>query len=250
MNGRKAAALLALLVVLGLAWATANTSSLSGGIGRSGTPMQLPAEGCTCHGPNGAGGVPNANVKPLFRLEPNLPVYAPGQTYNLTVGANETDVAAEVGSNQGGFNLKVTVGTLAAAPGDEKFVQVLSPTEATHTADGDKRGRTFNLTWTAPGGVQGPAVFTLYVNTVNGDTTPSDADHWNGLTYVLLDKAGASLGAGADHPDPEKIGVNWLAHWVGIISFVAVVGTLLIYYFVLKFGESVHTTDHRDRKEK
>jgi hypothetical protein len=31
---------------------------------------------------------------------------------------------------------------------------------------------------------------------------------------------------------------------------LARIATLLIYYFVLKFGESVHTTDHRDRKEK
>lgn len=57
-------------------------------------------------------------------------------------------------------------------------------------------------------------------------------------------------GSGASEIDPEEIGVKWLAHWVGIVSFLAVIATLLIYYFVLKFGESVHTTDHRDRKEK
>lgn len=50
--------------------------------------------------------------------------------------------------------------------------------------------------------------------------------------------------------DPEEVGVKWLAHWVGIVSFLAVMVTLLVYYFVLKFGESIHTTDHRDRKEK
>lgn len=60
----------------------------------------------------------------------------------------------------------------------------------------------------------------------------------------------AVAGGAADVENPEHIGVNWLAHWVGIVSFVAVILTLLIYYFVLKFGETIHTTDHRDRKEK
>lgn len=60
----------------------------------------------------------------------------------------------------------------------------------------------------------------------------------------------ALAGGGGPTINPEEIGVKWLAHWVGIASFVAVLVTLLIYYFVLKYGESVHTTDHRDRKEK
>ena len=56
--------------------------------------------------------------------------------------------------------------------------------------------------------------------------------------------------AGEHDANPEHIGVRWLAHWVGIISFLAVFATLIIYYFVLKYGETVHATDHRDRKEK
>ena len=56
-------------------------------------------------------------------------------------------------------------------------------------------------------------------------------------------------GGGEGGISPEEAGVNWLAHWVGVISFVAVFATLIIYYFVLKFGETMHATDHRDRKE-
>lgn len=56
--------------------------------------------------------------------------------------------------------------------------------------------------------------------------------------------------AGGEGVSPEKTGVRWLAHWVGVISFIAVFAVLILYYFVLKYGETVHATDHRDRKEK
>lgn len=83
---------------------------------------------------------------------------------------------------------------------------------------------------------------TLHSNGTRGDKM------WGRVVVVeapVLQMAGAASG-----PNPEEIGVNWLAHWVGLVSFVAVAVTLLIYYFVLKYGESIHTTDHRDRKEK
>lgn len=66
---------------------------------------------------------------------------------------------------------------------------------------------------------------------------------------IVVDEMLALAGAGGEE-NPEHIGVRWLAHWVGIISFLAVFAVLLIYYFVLKYGETVHATDHRDRKEK
>lgn len=66
---------------------------------------------------------------------------------------------------------------------------------------------------------------------------------------IVVDEMLAVAGAHGEE-NPEHIGVRWLAHWVGIISFLAVFATLIIYYFVLKYGETVHATDHRDRKEK
>lgn len=67
---------------------------------------------------------------------------------------------------------------------------------------------------------------------------------------IVAEEPILAMAGGAGEINPELVGVNWLAHWVGIVSFLAVILTLVIYYFVLKYGESVHTTDHRDRKEK
>lgn len=248
MKAQKALVLAGFALLAALLLAT-TTTSLSTGITRQ---AGLAEEGCICHGPNQADdGAPNPAVQLLFRMEPNDMVFKPGQAYTLTVGAAASDVPEEEGANKGGFNLRVSAGTLAPAAGFEDFVQVAGK-EATHTVDGDQHGRVFNLTWTAPTGDEAgsAAIFTLFVNTVNGDGSNNAEDHWNGGTFVVLNEAGGSVGGGAEEINPEHIGVNWLAHWVGIISFVAVVVTLLLYYFVLKYGESIHTTDHRDRKEK
>lgn len=228
--------------------ATTAVTSFSSGIERP----TLEDEGCTCHGPGGADGEPNGNVVVLFRIQGLAANYAPGETYNLTVGASESDVEVNPDGNKGGFNLLVNVGTLEAAEGWGDFVQTVESNlgyEATHTAEGDRNGRTFNLTWTAPEGDEGPALFTLFVNTVNGDAVNNEGDHWNKKIVVVPGPGGESaIGAGGENP--AEVGVRWLAHWVGLISFAAVVATLVLYYFVLKYSESIHTTDHRDRPGK
>lgn len=248
MNWRKACAVLAVLA-LGFFAATSAVSSRSNGISKA---EGLTEEGCVCHGANRqSDGRVNPNVGVFFNVSGHPFKWETGKVYNISLGSDASDVpeATTPGANRGGFNLRVNVGVLAAATGEEKFVTIIGPTEATHTAEGDQRpGRTFNLTWTAPTDGEEAAVFTLFFNTVNGDGANDDKDHYNGLTYVILGSSGR-LG-GATEADPEAIGVRWLAHWVGIVSFLAVIGTLLVYYFVLKYGESIHTTDHRDRKEK
>lgn len=67
---------------------------------------------------------------------------------------------------------------------------------------------------------------------------------------IVVDPPVLQPAGGAEGASPERIGVRWLAHWVGVISFIAVFAVLILYYFVLKYGETVHATDHRDRKEK
>lgn len=246
MNKRRGLLLVGTMI-LGSLVVASTVDSFSNGIDRS---KGLTDKGCICHGPNTKDdGVDNGAVRLLFRIDNMTGQFNPNQVYNLTVGASDSDVPANATSNKGGFNLKVNIGKLAAASGWDDKVQIVTDTEATHTAAGDKNGRTFNLTWTAPGAEGEPAIFTLFVNTVNGDTLQNADDHWNRGTFVFLNKDG-KLGAAGHGVNPEEIGVKWLAHWVGIVSFLAVMGTLLIYYFVLKYGESIHTTDHRDRKEK
>jgi len=234
-------------VVLFTTLVVATTSqSISNGIVRP----TLTEEGCICHSGDGHG-KPNGNVSVYLHIAGNPAVYEPNKVYNLTFGAASTDVPAAEGTNKGGFNLKVSAGALQVPPGWEEFLQVSpSGAEGTHLKKGDvEKGRNWSLLWKAPAADEGPAVFTLWINTVDGSGSPDAGDHFNTATFVVLGKLGTQLGAGGGI-DPEHIGVNWLAHWVGIASFLAVAGTLLIYYFVLKYGESIHTTDHRDRKEK
>jgi hypothetical protein len=190
----------------------ASASGFSSGINRS---NGLTEEGCICHGPGGSACRPSPAVEVLILIGDNPYHYEAGETYNITITAL-TDVPASAAGNKGGFNLRVSAGTLAAAPGFEERVQIVTAREA--------------------------------VNTVNGDGAPNESDHWNGKVVVLMGESGVIGGEG--EVNPEHFGVRWLAHWVGIISFIAVFAVLIIYYFVLKFGETVHATDHRDRKEK
>jgi hypothetical protein len=222
----------------------ASASGFSSGINRS---NGLTEEGCICHGPGGSGGKPSPAVEVLILIGDNPYHYEAGETYNITITAL-TDVPASAAGNKGGFNLRVSAGTLAAAPGFEERVQIVTAREATHTLDGDRASRVFNLTWTAPATGEEAVIFQAFVNTVNGDGAPNESDHWNGKVVVLMGESGVIGGEG--EVNPEHFGVRWLAHWVGIISFIAVFAVLIIYYFVLKFGETVHATDHRDRKEK
>jgi plastocyanin len=99
-------------------------------------------------------------------------------------------------------------------------------------------GQTYQVKFTEPG------VYDYYC-TIH--STGRGKGMWGRV--IVVDEM-LALAGGPGGENPEHIGVRWLAHWVGIISFLAVFATLLIYYFVLKYGETVHATDHRDRKEK
>lgn len=116
-----------------------------------------------------------------------------------------------------------------------------------------------DLSWNSTGGPGGMASGSVYdhIFTEAGvydyyctlhDPTGEYKNMWGRVIVVAAEPA--VVPGGAHGPSPEEFGVRWLAHWVGIISFVAVIAVLVIYYFVLKYGETVHATDHRDRKEK
>lgn len=249
MHWGKGAAILGVIVVA-ISFVAADAMGRSSGIDKTGG---LTKEGCNCHGEGGETakkGVPSDKVVVDFKIDGNPYKFQKGKVYNISVGVLETDVPLPSGAllNKGGFNLRASAGKLAAAQGFENFVKISGTLEATHTSDGDKNGRRWNLTWTAPADDKDAAIFTMFVNTVNGDTAPDAGDHWTGKVVVLMGSSGEVGGGG--HFAPEEIGVRWLAHWVGIISFIAVFVVLIMYYFVLKYGETVHATDHRDRKEK
>lgn len=195
MGSSGRAALVALLLVLVSGAVAMEALSASGGIARRGTQMHLPEAGCVCHGPgvtiaNQEAGQPTPDVVPFLRIEPQpAGNYTPNQVYNITVGVTRSGVepSADARAAKMGFNLRVTEGAFVIPPGQERFLQAPegATDELTHTRDGDVRGQNFTFQWRAPARVGDPAVFTLFVNTVNGDGLNNEEDHWNVLIVAV-----------------------------------------------------------------
>jgi hypothetical protein len=209
--------------------------------------------GATCHAP-----LPNDNVRAVLQGVPGnySAMPSPGEAYmarqfNLTVR-----ISGGPGGDIGGFNLRVSAGTLEPASGQSALMRIESQgAEATHTVAGNKQ-REWDLVWTAPEEPADAVVFDLVVNAIfpPDERDPASAaptSQWNRATFVSSGEHGPNVGAGAGHGlRIEEIGVNWLAYWVGIVSFVFLGVVLVAYYIVFRFGETAKATDHRDRKAK
>ena len=165
---QRLACLLALvLLVVALAGPIVPTGARSGGITTDAKA------GCTCHGSQATGVVP----------ELDLPAgYEVGKTYNLTVRITGGPTAKTDGP-QGGFYLDVSAGELEAIDG----LVAASGKEATHTSAGNKV-RTWSLQWVAPAADK--TKFTLRTNSVNGDFSPTDEDDWNMRSFTLAREGG------------------------------------------------------------
>ncbi|MBW3583274.1 MAG: hypothetical protein KY455_09275 [Euryarchaeota archaeon] len=205
--------------------------------------------GATCHSE-----LPSPGVRAIMTGVPgnySKPAEIGGayeaQTHTLNISIEGGPEASEGGA-VGGFNLAVSAGTLEIVEGDNT-VQITDIGEATHTAAGNKQ-RNWTVLWTAPDSPDEPVRFRLTVNAVNGDGAATDADEWARLVIFSEGESGAPVGAAAEPVHIESLGVNWLAYWVGIASFVFLIVVLFIYYFVFRYSETAHATDHRQRKEK
>lgn len=257
MGSSGKAALVALLLIVGAAVVAVDVTSLSSGIARSGTQAKLPEAGCVCHGAgvtpqNAEAGTPSPAVVPFISFDPQPAVsYEPNAVYNVTVGILATDVEpnADARAAKMGFNIRVSEGEFVIPSGEEDFIQAPEGVkdELTHRREGDVRGENFTFQWTAPRTLGDPAVFTLFVNTVNGNAANDDGDHWNGLVVVIKGDPEVAVGAGAAEVSVRHLGVDWFAFYVGGVAFVFMFAVLFITYFVFKYGETVHTTDERDR---
>ena len=53
------------------------------------------------------------------------------------------------------------------------------------------------------------------------------------------------VGAAEAAPRIEDFGVNYLAYWIGLISFIVVFVVLVGVFFLFRYGESREVTDHR-----
>jgi hypothetical protein len=60
-----------------------------------------------------------------------------------------------------------------------------------------------------------------------------------GTLTVTTDTGG---GGGAAEQDPEHMGVPFQAHFVGLATVLMMVVSVIYTFFVLKYGESPHTS--------
>jgi len=121
------------------------------------------AAGCTCHGEGVISGDSSVSIE-------GVPVnWSHGQSYDIYVNLSGP---TSYGINQGGFNLRASIGTIASL---DETTQVIDG-EATHTPEGND-ARSWMLQWTAPS--SGKIVtFNVLGNAVNGDGIAGNGDHW------------------------------------------------------------------------
>jgi hypothetical protein len=139
---------------------------------RSNGMTGVSSSGCTCHG-----GSPSGDVAVSLSGYPTE--YDPNTEYTLTITI--TGGPSPSGSNQGGFNLDASAGTLAV-PSGASDIQITSG-EATHTSAGNDQ-RSWDIDWTSPGKGTGDVTFTFAGNSVDGDSTNS-GDKWNRGTITI-----------------------------------------------------------------
>lgn len=210
-----------------------------------GSTTTLVQGGCSCHNPQYAG-----TARAVLEGVPAFYTFG-GETgagpYNLTVRILGGP-PAEDGKNQGGFNLQVVgdnPGELQV-PAGRNDVQVMNG-EATHTGQGNKQ-REWQVLWAPPAEAGADVQFILTVNSVNGNSVPDPGDVWGRATYVSMGTT--RLGAAPEEHATEEIvalGVNFYAYWVGVLSFIVLFVVLAATFFLLRYGETRHWTDWKDR---
>jgi hypothetical protein len=254
----RAVFLVALLAAASVALVGGDVLGLSAGISETadkgaGATVTLLEGGCSCHNPTYTGQVTAVlEGVPAFYTDVKGAAVLPGP-YNLTIRILGGP-PAQPGKHQGGFNLQVTGGTLQVAQG-ATGVQILDG-QATHTSAGNQQRNWTGVQWAPPSAPSGDVVFTLTVNSVNGDNANSPDDLWGRTTAVSMGKpgthlamaaAGGAAGGGSAVEAISKLGVSYYAYWVGVVSFVALFIVVAVTFFILRYGESRHWTDWRDR---
>lgn len=117
------------------------------------------SSGCTCH-------QQSTSVSPSIAGLPSD--YVAGTTYSLTIGMSGNPT-------NGGFNLKVTKGTLSNPGTDAQIAG--NGLQATHTES--QTTSSWTLDWTAPSAGSGSVSFDMAVVSGNGNGQKSSADVYN-----------------------------------------------------------------------
>lgn len=173
---------LAVLLLAALTTAISLTEAFSGGLPPSDGAQK---RGCTCH-------CATADTDVTTALDGLPAEYEPGKAYDLTVsfsGGDTFDLPTE--TNEGGFALEVTHGTLATKDDKTKVDTIGGGTKfATHTTAGNSQA-SWPLKWTAPGAGAGEVTFYLATNNVNGDGQNGNGactDNWNKIEKKVREK--------------------------------------------------------------
>jgi hypothetical protein len=167
LNREKGAALVVMILV---------ASSLSIGVLARGNGISGYSQGCgACHDRP----VPTTVTVDVVGIPPT---YTPSQTYTVTITAN----GGPLGTS-GGFDMAVTAGTLAAAPG-ETNVQI-DAGEAIHISE---NGRSWRVDWTAPAPGTGDVIINIAALCGNGGNGANN-DDWEAVQFVSAEAAGANM---------------------------------------------------------
>ncbi|MBO57582.1 MAG: hypothetical protein CMA77_01110 [Euryarchaeota archaeon] len=200
--------------------------------------------GCTCHS-----GSPSSDVSPFMTLGNGsaLPSeYNPGETYTFSfgfTGGPGSEFIAER-QNTGGFNLVATSGTLTILDDSTQMIAG----QLTHTTTGNDQ-MNWSVDWTAPS--SGSANFQLTVNSVDGDASPGDGDHWAQSQFVM----GAPGGVG-ETTTSSADGITVLFSAILLVSLMLLISVAYVFYranpesfswsaFAPWISEWLTSTDHK-----
>ena len=162
------------------------------------------------------------------------------------------------GPYYGGFSMRVSLGTLASAEGQNWEIDgALDQQSLTHTeASSANEDRAWVIEWTAPADAgAGEVNFWIVGNSVNGDQIPGVEDRWNQLNFALYEGDASTTAMGTrtlfagdgnvSPPEPAHHGVDLhhmgaklRAHWLGLLGFGAVIGVIVFAGLLLRYGFS------------
>ena len=142
--------------------------------------------GCVCH----SGSMTQSVIITLEEVPEN---YSAGDEVILTLNVSGGPNITNSSENIGGFNLRVSGGTLSAV--NNTAVQILNG-EATHTEQGNDQ-LSWQIKWVAPQDDSKKISFVATGNAVNGD---GDADHEDKWNQIELISTGVSYDEESDLP--------------------------------------------------
>lgn len=121
-----------------------------------------------CHG---------SNINAVVSMSGQPTSYTPGQTYTLSIS-----VTGGANSNNGGFSLDVSLGTLSAGIGFAVNVNSAQDS-ATHSITGSSQ-RSWSIDWIAPASGSGVAVLDLAGNAADGNGN-NQGDNWDAISFQI-----------------------------------------------------------------